>query len=216
MRHLPALPALLALLAIAGCQRVEPPPPAADCTRVGETLAQFEVGNYAPPDQRATAATKHRQACEATHATADEAACLFRAKDTWAARACFPKMFPGKAASDDCGIVATRMREAVMSQVGASGSAAAARLDAMLPIVTASCVDDQWPAAVVRCIVGAKPGDMTAFQTCANQLPQDLQQKMGQRLLAAQQAQPAAAPPTPPARPAPAPVQPGSAAPPHP
>jgi hypothetical protein len=186
---------VVALLAIAGCQRAEAPSGPVDCNGVGETLAQFEVGNYAPPEQRAAVVSKHRQACEASGVTADQVECLTRAKDTWAARACFPKMFPGKPGSDDCGTAATRMREAVMSQVGSNGSAAAARLDTMLPIVKASCEQDQWPAAVVRCIVGGKPGDMAAFQACTNQLPQDMQQKMGQRLQQAIAAPPPSAPP---------------------
>ncbi|HEY5951137.1 MAG TPA: hypothetical protein VIV40_36850 [Kofleriaceae bacterium] len=164
------------------------------------TLASFELGPAATPDARAPVIAKHKAACESTHVTADEASCLFSAKDTWTARACLPRMFPAKpppAGADvtGCSTVAERMRAAVMTEVGSNGSAAEAQLAKILPIIQAGCIEDEWPKPVVKCIVDTKPGDMQAFQNCANQLPKPQQDKLSQRL----GVQPPAADPQPPA-----------------
>src|SRR5678816_335702 len=41
---------------------VQPPP--ADCTSVGETLASFDLGNYAPVEERAPVVAKYKTQCE--------------------------------------------------------------------------------------------------------------------------------------------------------
>jgi hypothetical protein len=201
------VPLLAVVLGAGACQRTEQAPSAAaDCARVAETLATFEMGPTATPDARAPVVAKHKAACESAHVTTDEAACLGRAKDTWAARACLPRMFPAKPVPTTgqpagCSTVAERMRAAVMSEVGSNGSAASAQLDKILPVIQASCQQDSWPANVVQCIVDAKVGDMAAFQTCANQLPAEMQQNVTKRLTAAlQQEAPSAPAPTPPAK----------------
>ncbi len=178
-----------AVLVLAGCQQGDhrrggP----VDCARVAETLASFEAGSAATTEKRAPIVAAHRAACESTKVTAVEANCLARAQDTWAARACLPRMFPPKPTANganpgtDCQLVAARMRDAVMSQVGSDGSAAAGKLDQLLPIVATSCQLDGWPASVVQCIVAAKAGDMNAYQACSNQLPLDVQKKLAARL----------------------------------
>jgi hypothetical protein len=206
VRLLVAHLAVLAAGLTAACQRNEQAQAgsAADCARVGEVLASFEVGNLAQPDHRAAVVSKHRQACETAGVTADEAACLYRAKDTWAARVCLPKMFPDKPAERDCTTVMTRMREAVMTQVGSDGSAASRQLDKLLPVVKLACEQDAWPASVLRCIADTKSGDMEAFQRCSNQLPQEQQQKLAQRMTAALQLEPVPTEPPPPNAKAPA------------
>jgi hypothetical protein len=193
----PAL--VLALFAVAACQRTNQAGKA-DCSRVAETLASFEIGNHAPPDQRAPVVAKHKAACQTTNVTADEATCLGKATDTWTARACLPRMFPAKPAEGGstagCSTVAVRMRAAVMGDVGSNGSAAAAQLDKLVPVVQASCEQDSWPKNVVQCVVDGKQGDMNAFQTCMNQLPQDYQLKLSERLQASMQPPGAQQPPT--------------------
>lgn len=181
--------ALLALSAV-GCQRTSSSS-AADCARVAETLATFELGPTASAEARAPVVAKHRTACEATKVTATEAACLDRATDTWAARACLPRMFPpppagvgANVAATGCATVIDRMRAAVMQQVGSDGSAAEAALDRMLPVIQTACEQDRWPAAVVDCIARTQPGDITGFQACSSQLPKQLQDKLEHRLRA--------------------------------
>lgn len=195
--------ALVTVLGLAACQRNEQPQAAAvDCARVGDTLASFELGAAAPAEKRAPAAARYRASCESTHVTADEAACLGRAKDTWTARACLPRMFAAPAPAGekaDCALVVSRMRAAVASEVG-QGSAAMTAIEKVLPTIQTSCEQDHWPAQVLDCVAATKVGDMVTFQQCANSLPKDLQDKLTQRLnaLAAAQAdEPAPAAPTP-------------------
>ena len=205
------LAALAVVVVVAGCQRTQRAA-GVDCTRVADVLASFEAGTALTPEQRAPVAAKHRAACESTKVTADEANCLYAAKDTWAAKACLPRMFAAKPVAAEgvpggCAILGSRMRAAVMAEVGSDGAAASAQLDKLVPVIQSSCEQDSWPKSVVQCGVDAKAGDMAAFQTCMNQLPPDLQQRLSQRLTAAVQppaaAQPPGATPTPPAQPAP-------------
>jgi hypothetical protein len=211
-----SVPAFLAILAIgAACQR-NPPPPAANCAGVADILTSFEVGSAASLEQRAPVVAKHKAACESIKVTADEAKCLRLATDTWAAKACLPRMFPAQpaAANSECDTVTARMRAAVMSEVGSNGAAASAQLDKLLPVIKVSCEQDAWPKPVVKCVVDAKQGDMIAFQTCVNQLPKETQDKMQQRLVAVMQ-EPAgghAGPAPSPQPPSPAPQQPPSPA----
>lgn len=207
-----ALVAGVSVAFVGACQRTPSAPATADCTRVAETLATFELGTNATPDQRVPVVAKYRAACESTHVTGAEAACLYAAKDTWAARACLPRMFaapPASAVSAGCTTAMTRMREAVQHEIGSGGEAAMAAVDQMLPIYREACERDGWPAAVLDCIARTQPGDMTAFQTCANQLPADQQQKLAQRLSAYQQTRQAQQPAAPdtelPPQPAPSP-----------
>ncbi len=181
--------ALAVLVLTAGCQQgSRHNGGAVDCARVAETLASFEAGSAATAEQRAPIVAAHRTACEAMRVTPVEANCLARAQDTWAARACLPRMFPPKPTANsanagaDCQLVAARMRDAVVARAGSNAPAAAARLDKMQPIVASSCQLDGWPAPVVQCIVATKPGDMAAYQACSNQLPPELQQQLAARL----------------------------------
>ena len=82
----------------------------------------------------------------------DEATCLAHAQDTWAARDCVPRMFPPKPTANaanagaDCQIVATaHARRRAWPQAGSNGSAAAAKLDQMLPVVVALVQQDAGP-----------------------------------------------------------------------
>lgn len=196
--------AISAAVTLAACQRSESGQVSAavDCTRIAETLATFEIGEAATPAQRAPAVAKHRAACESAHVTAQEAACLGHAKDTWAARACLPRMFAAPAPvgeQADCAVVASRMRAAVVAEVG-QGLAAMNAMAKLLPTIQASCEQDRWPKNVLSCVAATKVGDMASFQACTNQLPQDLQDKLSRRLTALQ-AEPAPPPTaTPPAK----------------
>jgi hypothetical protein len=184
---------LLVLVALVGCQRTDEGSGSrtVDCGRVAETLASFEVGRHATPQARAPAAARYRRACEATDVTAAEARCLYAAKDTWAARACLPRMFAGPADAHEepsCAVVTSRMRAAVLAQIGSAGSAGHAAVERMLPVIRAACEQDGWPPRVVQCISATKVGDMESFQACSNQLPKPLQDKLAQRLAEQQQA----------------------------
>jgi hypothetical protein len=183
--------ALLAVVAtlLAACQTAEKVSSSAhvNCAKVGEVLAMYELGRDAKPDTRASVIAKHRTACEEQHVTADEQACLFKAKDTWSARACLPRMFsqpapPGEKPS--CATAIARWRAAVSAQLGTIGSAAADQLDKILPIAQLSCEQDHWPDNVLACIAATQVGDMATFQACSSQLSPELQKKLTDRIAA--------------------------------
>ena len=191
----------LAGLLLVGCQRTDSTQ-TGNCAKVAELLATFELGNQAPPERRAPVVAKHRQACEAAGITVDEVACIDRARDTWAARACLPKLFPANpanpanpASAAECATFTARLRQAVQAQAGVDSAASLAAIDGMLPIMKASCEQDHWPASILTCVAAAAPGDMNAFQQCSALLPKDLQDKLAQRLLAQRQQQDGTEPP---------------------
>jgi len=189
------LPSFLALLTFAlggaACQRSDKGAATApaDCARVADTLASFELGPAAKPDARAAAVATHKAACESAKVTHAEASCLYAAKDTWAARACLPRIFPLKPQQVDgtCATVAARMREATTKDVGSAAAAVVARLDQLLPALQSACEQDKWPASVVNCVAAGAPGDSAAFSNCMLQLAPDLQQRLTARFQAAMQ-----------------------------
>ena len=178
-------PALL-VVALIACQRTAsdaPQGPLASCDAVAETLASLELGNYATPEQRAPAIAHHRQACATAKVTEQEAACLAKAHDTWAAATCVPRMFPKPAENPDCKEVAARVRQAI--QVSSVGSNARQMIDKMMPAMEASCLADNWPPQLVQCIVAAKPGELAALEKCNAMMPKELQDRLQKRMMAA-------------------------------
>ncbi len=178
-------PAFL-LVALIACQRTDGDPPKgplASCDKVAELLASIELGNYASPEQRAPAVAHHKQACTTAKVTEEEAACLARARDTWSAVSCVPRMFPKPAPGGDCKEVATRVRQSI--QQTSIGSDAQKLIDKMMPAMEASCIADSWPKPLVACIVAAKPGDLGALEKCNELMPKALQDKLQQRMMQA-------------------------------
>jgi hypothetical protein len=72
----------------------------ADCDDVAETLASFELGNYAEPDERAPLVEKYHAMCKREHVDIDEAACLDKAKTRLAAARCVPRLYPDVIGAD--------------------------------------------------------------------------------------------------------------------
>jgi hypothetical protein len=112
-------------------------------------------------------------------------------------------------ATPDCGLAVTRVQQAVQSQIDAVGSDAKVMIAKMMPAMQVACVDDHWPASLVKCITATKPGDLKALAQCNALMPKDLQDKLQKRMLqlaplghAAPPAQQIATPPSP-AAPAP-------------
>lgn len=93
----------------------------------------------------------------------------------------------------DCGLVVTRVQQAVQSQIDAVGSDARVMIAKMMPAMQVACVDDHWPAPLVHCITSAKPGDLKALEQCNALMPKDLQDKLQKRML---QLAPLGKPPT--------------------
>jgi hypothetical protein len=83
----------------------------------------------------------------------------------------------------DCAQVATRIQQAVQSQIDQVGSAAKTMIDKMMPAMSVACVEDAWPDALVACVIATKPGDRAALETCNALMPKDLQDKLQNKLM---------------------------------
>ena len=159
-------------------------PPPADCAKVAEALASFDLGNYAPPEQRAPVVARYKTSCETAMVSKDEGACLDKATDKYSANACLPSMFPPPGAGSgtgDCVEVVQRVRQAVLSDV--AGTDAQKMIDQMLPAMQASCTEDAWPEPLKQCIIAAKPGDKAGLEKCNELMPKTLQDKLQQRMM---------------------------------
>jgi hypothetical protein len=175
--------------AVVACSGRDPAPaPPADCALVAEVLASFDLGNYAPVEERAPVVAKYRRLCEDQQLTRDEGECVTKARDRSLVARCAPRLFPELAPSGntgDCVEVAAKIR----ASYGPQGSAFEADptmsrwFDTTMRIVRESCEQDRWPDPVKRCILGAT--DVTG---CNTAMPADLQQKLQDRMNAAMQA----------------------------
>ncbi|MEO6773510.1 MAG: hypothetical protein ABI467_10885 [Kofleriaceae bacterium] len=117
-------------------------------------------------------------------------------------------------AAPDCGLVVTRIQQAVQTQIDAVGSDAKVMIAKMMPAMRVACVADHWPASLVQCITASRPGDLTALEQCNALMPKALQDKLQQRMLQlaplgtrtpSSQGSASPATPIPPARPIPSP-----------
>ena len=117
--------------------------------------------------------------------TPAEHACIGKARDTWAALACAPRLYPDRQAASlaGCDAVVARMRAGIVTQMPTDvGSGGAAMLDQMMGILKRACSEDPWPAQIRECIMATRVGDMDALQRCQDAMPKDLQIKLQQRL----------------------------------
>ena len=171
---------MVGLLAVGGCQRTRPP--AADCDAVAASLVSLELGNYVPREERVAALPVKRALCEQQRITVAEAACLAKASDPWSAATCVPRMYP-EAVGGDCAAVTEKMRVLFGGMAGSDPSQQA-MVDKALGVVRTSCVEDHWPEALRRCILGAKDGDVAALSTCEQVTPPALKTKLQQRMMA--------------------------------
>jgi hypothetical protein len=166
--------------ALAGCHRhAKPAGPPGDCAAVAEALASLDLGNYAPVDQRAPVVARYRDACDDAAITVTEARCMTTAGDTWAAKACVPRMFPELAAGHDdgaCKQIVDRLRASLVPKVA---PALADWANRELDVEQTACVDDGWPDVFKACMLGS------AGSACSAALPAPFQAKLQARLVAA-------------------------------
>jgi len=154
-------------------------PPPADCGAVADSLVSLELGNYAAPEDRARLVPTKRALCERHKVSADEATCLGKAPDVWAASACVPRMFP-KLAEGDCGPVIAKLRSALAGEMGASGDRE--MVDKVMNVLARSCEEDRWPAPFRRCILAADLADKRALDRCEDAMPPGLKDKVNERM----------------------------------
>jgi hypothetical protein len=167
-------------------------PPPADCQSVAESLASFDLGNYAEPEERAPVVAKYRSQCEKAYVTKEQGECLDKATDKWAAGQCAPKMFPEMASTNngDCKKVVERVQAAIKDQIQTADPQMAKWFETTMTIMQQSCEQDAWPDSLKKCILTAQatPG-VDAMQSCNQQMPPGLQTKLQERLTAAMQQQ---------------------------
>lgn len=153
----------------------------ADCDKVAEILANFELGPAGKPEARPPIIAKHKQACLDHNLTAVEATCMATVSSTWELIDCAPRMFPQRSTAADCKPVAVRMRQGVRAEMPKEiGTAHHAMLDAMMAAMETACLEDNWPDDYRKCVLAAKPDDHVAFTAC--DLPSKLEVQLGERL----------------------------------
>ena len=105
--------------ALLGCQRVDTDveqlrPEGPDCATIAEDLASIEIGNYAPPPERARVVAAKRRLCDESSLTKQEEECLFRARDRETGVKCAARLFPGALTQrGDCAAIVAKMRASV-------------------------------------------------------------------------------------------------------
>lgn len=166
-------------------------PPPADCTMVAETIASFELGNYAEPEERAPVVAKYKASCEKAYVSKEAGECIDKARDKWTASQCAPRMFPELAASKgDCKAVVARIENAVRTQMGGTDPQTQSWFATTMRVMQQSCEEDAWPDTLKKCILSTQdvPG-VDAMQTCNQQMPPALQTKLQERMQTAMRQQ---------------------------
>lgn len=163
-------------------------PPAADCQKLAETLASYEVGNYAPKGKRDSVVAEKKAKCEAERVTKDEEKCVDDAKDKWAIAKCVPRLYPelapGKGLASDCEIIIGKMQQ-MMGEAGRSSDPQVQQILAKATTaIRASCMEDGWPDALRQCII-TQPVATTGgdpMRACESLIPPGLTEKMQRRM----------------------------------
>jgi hypothetical protein len=170
-----------------GCQRH--PAATAACPAVADQLTSIELGNYAEPEARAPVVARYQAACEAALVSPEEAQCLDKARDTWSAGQCVPRMFPELASSGagDCAAIVTKTKAMMAKQAAyLSDPKMKTWFDKSMAVMQESCEQDQWPDLLKQCML-ASDGTPATMLHCNQQMPPALQQKMQARLTKAMQ-----------------------------
>lgn len=176
----------IALVMVAACQS-KGPASTGDCQAVGEHAAAFELGNYAPPEERAPTIARMVERCRSAGIDAKQAACVIAAKDTWTAAACAPKLFPDVKVGGDCDQLASRMGAELSVQMGSSSDPKIrSMVERMIGSVRSSCEQDGWPPALKACALAA-PEMLKGMNACEHLVPPALQQKLQARMATAMQ-----------------------------
>jgi hypothetical protein len=181
----------LALIALLGCQRVDTEveqlrPEGPDCAWIAEDLASIEIGNYAPPEERARVVAAKRRLCDESSLTKQEEECLVHVRDRAAGVKCAARLFPGALTRrGDCAAIVAKIRASVEEPVQNVGEGGVRAMDKMMPAMQESCEEDGWPDSMKNCIAAAPTPDVKALQRCSADMPKDVQDKLAKRMLRA-------------------------------
>jgi hypothetical protein len=163
-------------------------PPGADCAKVAENMASYELGNYAEPEDRAPVVAKLKAKCDELMVTKEEGDCILGVKDKWAAAKCVPRLYPEMASGADngqCAAIAKKIGAALDAQQGYSRNPQMKGwFDVTMKTLETSCLDDKWPDALKSCALAADlNGNAMGMQyACQKDMPPELTQKMQERM----------------------------------
>lgn len=158
-------------------------PPPADCAKVGEKLAGYRLGNYAPRDERDRVVGELTAQCTAAKLSKEEGDCILEANSRLDLARCPRPMLDELAGDKDgCKQVGQRFAALFVDEMGKSGDRAtlekaSARL---ADAIAESCMTDGWPDAVKKCVVMAQGSrDM---DDCGDAMPKEMEERVRRRL----------------------------------
>jgi hypothetical protein len=165
-------------------------PPAADCKLTAETLASIDLGNYAEPEVREPAVAQYKAECERLYVSKDEGKCLEKRTTGGAPRsACADVPDRASSGSGDCEQISMKIKTWIEKQANYVNNPQMKKwFDTTIRVVKQSCVEDNWPDNLKKCVLGSDVSqNPAAMQGCTGQTPPALQQKMQERLTKAMQ-----------------------------
>lgn len=166
--------------------------PAGDCQAVAETFTSFDLGNYAEPEARAPVVANYKATCEQVAITAQEADCIDKARDRWAASNCARRMVPQLGGTADCPKVRAKVEASYGAQAATfrSDPTMSKWFDLTMQVVQQACQQDFWPESLKTCILAVESTGGDALQRCNQNMPPELQKKMQARMIEAQKSLP--------------------------
>ncbi len=163
------------------CQKQGAGPPA-DCEAVGSYAAAFELGNYAPPEERAPTIARFVARCREVGVDQRQGACVLAAKDVWGAATCAPKLFPNVKVGGECDAIARKLGDALRSQMGQVADPKMLGMFAKVATaIRASCDSDGWTPALKACVLAA-PDMLQGMDKCETHVTPELKSKLEARM----------------------------------
>lgn len=154
---------VLALLVATGCDQGMSPADAkalqTRCATVAEHMTSLDLGNYAPPEQRAPQVAAHAQACIEARLSQGQAECVALTTTREDAVACASKPQPTQTASQttgDCNQVAEAIRRITAKQgPHVNNPQMKDWFDITVRVMKESCEQDGWTDAMKACTLRA-------------------------------------------------------------
>lgn len=159
-------------------------PPEPTCTLVGETLASFELGNYADPEERAPKVAAETQRCTAMRLTRDDRQCIVDSYDRTSVAYCVPALFPNEPVARalepaECNAIAKQMTQNLDAQLRSRQVPDQRVWERQLLAAIDACRGDRWNEAMGQCAISYVPLNT---QVCAYIQPHAMYKRLEARL----------------------------------
>jgi hypothetical protein len=159
-------------------------PPGADCTKVGEKLASYRLGNYAAREERDKVVAELTASCTKEQLTQDEGKCILDAPSRFEVASCpRPLLDELKADKTGCQAMAENVTRLFLSETATDASmrAKAEPLAGELTAVVAeSCAKDGWPDSAKKCLgIATSSRDL---EGCMDGFPKELEHRIEERI----------------------------------